>query len=211
MKVCQNLELDNDYCSRRMVKLFLCLGITFFAITLMVESGLALDFPGKVSFIDSPDGKYSLRNIDKPYSKGNIPKDKYDDSKMVDGHHLVFVSKDSKKEKPLCSYDRSVNILWCPDSSSFVLNEWVGSNVCVSSLYKVKDLTRPISIDERLTSSVDGKSENALFTGIDPLYVFASKWLGPKSLEIKASGRKNGAEQNMTFKWDLSDSFERIH
>jgi type IV secretory pathway protease TraF len=161
-------------------------------------------FPGGVSDLTSPNGLYTIKNVDQPVGSGNQPK-----------HLLLFLRQGEQKKIALnphrlyadapvvASYDRCVDILWSPDSSAFVLNDWMGSNVASVYLYQVRDLRHPIDIGDKLFGALKDQQDKRSIAKSDHVYMFASKWISATVLEIKEAGHGPGVAFTFYYLWDL--------
>jgi hypothetical protein len=178
----------------------------------------AVRFPGRVSELKSPNGLYSVRNIDK--SIGNIPKNKYSllagNDTTIDGHYLLFLQKNRKETVVLKSYCRDVDILWSPDSSAFIVNDYVGSNLTVPYLYRVHDLSHPVDVGAKFIDSLKEPADKSNLAGSIYTHIIAARWTGSHSVEIKAVGNspspggKTYSPFTLIYSWNLENTFNRI-
>ena len=98
---------------------------------LSLSQAESVTFPGKCSEAISPNGHKIIRNIP--------------------DRQLFFERKGQKSLSPLPlhfttqnTYDGNVNILWSPDSSRFVLNDWFGCDESNAYLYRANDTHHPV-------------------------------------------------------------------
>lgn len=178
------------------------------AATILTTPALAatdsINFPGPKSELKSPNGLYAIKNIDDPRFDRELVCQNY-------SSHLVFLKKGQKKQVPFKKYFRNVDILWSPDSSAFVLNDWIGSNVAESYLYRVTRLTQPIDIGSKLIlTNENDKHSVAEAAKFGAVYTFVSRWKDPTSLEIKLAGHSIGRGFTLTYSWDLKNSYKLI-
>jgi len=129
--------------------------------TASTKAATTATFPGKISEIKSPNGFYTIKNFD-PAPKGEM------------NHRLYLLRRDQRKPIFLRSYDRDVDILWSPDSSAFVLNDWIGSNITNPYLYYVNNTSHPMEITSKLFAAVKGGPDRYSLNNSDHLYVFAT-------------------------------------
>jgi hypothetical protein len=87
----------------------------------------AVFFPFATSTAISPDGRFAIINLDSD-------KEPY--------HTLFLADRRNHVKRKVLEYNRSVDVLWNPDSSSFALTDYMGSNVSECYLYST-DLARP--------------------------------------------------------------------
>lgn len=178
---------------------FLFAGLFFLPPAIAAELH-AINFPGKVSAISSPDGRYAIRSIEQN-------KEPF--------HKLVFEKKDGGgklTKRDLMDYERNVDVLWSPDSSKFVVNDWLGSNCASAYLYDVRDLKKRIEIDQELIDSVKDEKDHKSLTASSHIYIFANRWISPGAIEIKATGHDGPDPGGFTllYQWDLKSSFKRL-
>jgi hypothetical protein len=163
--------------------------------------------------LNSPNGQYFIDFIRRSNVSYSNPA-----GVDLDGHVLSLLKKGQKKGILFYSFIRSVDTLWAPDSSSFVVNDWVGSNVAEPSLFRVEDPSIKVDILDKLTESLTTKQDKETMANALHSYVHATKWLSPSVLEIKAEGNGFGAsnrppcrEFSLTYTWDLrSDKFTHV-
>jgi hypothetical protein len=165
----------------------------------------SITFPGNTSELYSPNGLYIIKNVDQPLSNGTQW-----------NHNLLFKTKGQKEQIILnphnrvlsnvpgaCSYDRTVDILWSPDSSAFAFNDWIGSNVASAYLYRVHDLSHPIDLGDTVYGAVKGKRDQLAISKSDHIYSFANRWISPTVLEIKETGHASGIAFTFYFRLNL--------
>jgi len=161
-------------------------------------------FPGRLTELKSPNGLYTIKNVDKPFGSGK-----------TESHILYFLR--TGQEKPLAlnihrlyeseltmgSYNRSVEVLWSPNSKAFALTDWAGSNIASAYLYRVNDLKHPTDFGDRLSRLVRSETDKNSTAKSDHFYTFASKWSSPTTLEIKESGHGPDEAFTLYYSWDL--------
>jgi len=189
--------------------------VLLFIAALAATAADFVTFPGALSETKSPNGSYVVKN--------------------VPDRSLFFLRNGQKSQRPLNLpsgglyygessprqnvYDREVNILWSPDSSEFVLNDWYGSDQADAYLYRVDALAHPIDIGARLQSSMTDKIDKQCIEHGVHCFIFVSRWVGPKVVEVKIAGdytsNVNHKEQfrqfTLYYLWDLrTKKFQRI-
>jgi hypothetical protein len=127
-------------------------------------------FPGAVSEVSSPDGKYVVRNQDR---EGEPP-----------NHTLILVDTLEKSERHLLDYDRHVGVLWAPDSARFFINDYRGSS---ESTCHVVDARTAQSTDvwQKLLREA---SLSRHVTGNHHLYVVCEGWPSEETVSVIVSG-----------------------
>jgi len=198
-----DLKLQRHLLAKANISVFCVLTLTALP-SVPAWTAYSVTFPGEVSQLKSPNGLYTIKNVDLPLRNQN-------DS----NHILFFLRKGQKKGVALNlhrqfadapgvgTYSRSVDILWSPDSSAFVLNDWAGSNVASVYLYRVLDLTHPMDLGDKLWSALRNKRDKDSIAKSDHVYMFASKWISATVLEIKEAGHGAGVAFTFYYLWDL--------
>jgi hypothetical protein len=163
----------------------------------------SVNFPGKVSELKSPDGKCTIKNVDDFESASRILS-----ADPPANHHLFLIRKGEKRKLLLWSYYDNVDILWSPDSGSFILNDWDRAK---PYLYRTGDPRHPLDIAAKLTAAVKDKTDRQALNSSEHLYIFAARWLSAKSIQIKVSGcGAPDGDFTLTYTWDLKDGFTRV-
>jgi len=184
------------------------------SVVLLVGSSAALaadsvTFPGNPSEVKSPNGLYTIKNFDYPIGNVNYP-----------NHILFFLRKGQKKGLALNvrqliwrtpgvgTYNRNVQILWSPDSSAFLLNDWMGSNVAAVYLYRVRDLKHPVDLGDKCCLA--DKEDVRRISKSDHIYTYATKWISATAIEIKETGHGSGGPFTFYFLRDLRKNFCKL-
>jgi len=187
-------------CSVRYFVNRLAVSVSVLVMATPVWAADSITFPGKVSEIKSPDGLFVISSADKHFKSG-----------WGDIHELYIRKSTPCDATRLRAYSRTADVVWCPDSSAFVINDWAGSNIAFAYLYRVGDLSHPVAVGKKLFHCVTDKTDKRTLTKSEHLYIIANKWIGPDSLEVKATGHNDETGKAFTYlyKWDLKDSFEK--
>jgi len=120
----------------------------------------------------SPDRRYALINVDND----------------TEPYHTVFLeNRRLKTRRELFHYGRGVDVLWSPDSRSFALTDYAGSNYSLCSVIYVDEKLPAIDVWTDLRKRV-APSERRLMEGNDHVYIEAISWDGPKILKVKIGG-----------------------
>lgn len=158
-------------------------------------------FPGKVKALKSPDGKYEILDVD----KGSSPDGEQN-------REILVRKKNAKTSQSILVYHRCVDVAWCPDSSSFLLNDNAGSNVVVPYLFSVSDLKHPVDITPRLMAGVKDKKDRFSIENSDMFsLVFCNRWINRNAAELKVygAGKKVGCF-TIFYEWDLKNNFKKL-
>jgi len=120
----------------------------------------------------SPDGRYTIANVESdapPY------------------HTVFLVDHKLKTRRRLFNYDRWIEVLWNPDSSSFALTDHAGSDfsecriICVKRNTVIADVWAEIKQKSNL-------EERRHLTKNHHVYVAATEWIDSQILRVKVEG-----------------------
>lgn len=120
----------------------------------------------------SPDGLYALINVDsdtEPY------------------HTVLLEDRRLKMQRTLLHYERHVDVLWNPDSKSFALTDYAGSDYSLCSIIYVDASMPAINVWEELLKRVT-TNERKIMEDNHHVYVVATRWVGTKTLRLKIWG-----------------------
>ncbi len=152
---------------------------TFYGCVLLIAL-LATETAGKVtrfpeqSRAPSPDGRYTLINVNQDREP----------------HHVIWLQNLAKKNRQeLYRYVRHADVLWSPDSSHVAVNDYGGSDFAVCLIFSVPNGKETLHIDgnfliQKLATGGQGNS----IRGNHHVYIHATRWLGPKTIQIQADG-----------------------
>lgn len=136
-----------------------------------------------------------------------------------EGPNWLMLRKIGSSERVhIRDYFRNVDISWAPDSKLFALTERWGSNGAEPYIYKLEDLTKPLSLEERLleldkplslsdsllASDIAPEDKEVIFND-DHSYISVEHWYGSRQLLVKASGHFSRPDklQEYTFLYSL--------
>src|SRR5882762_6847684 len=77
-----------------------------------MAGGNPIAFPGRVSELSSPDGRFVLRNVDSDQEP----------------HHVLYLEDVWKKSERLLAYGRHASALWCGHGQGLLINDYGGSD-----------------------------------------------------------------------------------
>lgn len=191
----------------------------------MFHSKYADDLPGNRSELWSPNGRYAVKSIEstKKQIESGAARNK-----------LFFLRKDQMQKLPLklrlCllrwskqsgqvqtgevnnAFDHYVSVLWSPDSSAFIVNDWSQGpgGYTDAYLYRVSDLAHPVDIGDELERllTTKFKTNPEVFTG-EEVHIFAIRWVNSKAVEINFERRGSGGFEK-SYLWNLHDSLKCI-
>jgi hypothetical protein len=120
----------------------------------------------------SPDGHYEIVGVDS-------------DTKP---QHTVFLEdRQLKTRRKLFNYDRSISLLWNPDSKSFAVTDYAGSDFSRCGLVSVDEKVPYDDIWEKLVKAVDIAEQKSLLHN-HHVYITATEWIDSEKLRIKVWG-----------------------
>jgi hypothetical protein len=179
------------------------------------DNPYSASFPGKQSEVSSPNRLFKIIDAEGHH-------------RTMRGHSL-FLLDNHNRRIPITNpvdgniFYRSMEVLWCPDSTCFILNYWRGSNETISYLYRVSDLEHPVDINQRIQSELEKRFSRENLQYPNFLYVFADHWLDAKTVKIDVTinytlkqkqalkdGQMPANEFYLSYKWNLKDTFTLI-
>jgi hypothetical protein len=147
--------------------------IALLCVPVSLFCGSSRDFPGPQRELKSPDGRYSVENID----SGSEP------------HHTLLLKKtETGTVRTLCNYNRSVSVLWSPDGKKLVVNDYLGSNLSESVIFFVDQTSSPLDIGAELLQSLKSSPDRRSLVGNDHVYFAVSRWEGDEAVKLKVWG-----------------------
>jgi len=143
----------------------------------------------------SPNRRYALINVDSD----------------TEPHHTVFLEdRRLKTRRMLFHYGRSIEVLWNPDSKSFALTNYEGSNISSCMVIYVDQKVPTIDVWGELLEQVT-TSERRIMTGNHHVYIKARTWDGAKTLKLKISGYGGQSPHGFTrfYSYDIGGGVRR--
>jgi hypothetical protein len=131
----------------------------------------AISFP-EHSHAISPDGRYVLVavNADREPS------------------HMVYLEDSQlKSRRKLFNYDRHIDLLWNPDSESFAVSDYAGSDHSRCSIVSVTENVPPVQVWDELVKAAKANDQKSLLRN-DHVYIAATDWISSKILKVKVWG-----------------------
>ena len=124
------------------------------------------------SRVYSPNGRYALINV----------------NNNEEPYHTVFLeNRRLKTRRMLFQYRRGVDVLWNPDSESFALTDYGGSDFAHCSVVFVDEKIETIPVLEQLLKRLSVRDQKDIQRN-DHLYVQAVQWINLDVLRIKIWG-----------------------
>lgn len=138
--------------------------------TVVLAGDVPTGFPGKVSQVASPDGRFVLRNVD------------YDQ----EPYHVLYLGDVRRKtEEKLLAYGRVASALWSPDGRALLVNDYGGSDYSNCLVFLFGDGRTRIDVQAKLREQLGG--DQTLFRN-HHVYIEGVTWLGRSTVEVKVSG-----------------------
>ncbi len=130
-----------------------------------------ISFPGHSRAV-SPDGRYLISGV-------------YDDSEP---HHPVFLDdRRLKTRRKLFDYERHIEILWNPDSKSFVLNDYAGSDYSECKIISVDEKAESIDVWDKIVKGIAPREQRTLLEN-HHVYIAAREWGSRDAIKVKVWG-----------------------
>jgi len=120
----------------------------------------------------SPNGRYVLVGVDSE----------------TEPNHTVFLEDlRLKTRRKLFNYDRHIEVLWNPDSESFAVSDYAGSDYSRCSIVSVMESVSPVQVWDELVKVAAGKERESLLQN-DHVYIAATGWISARVLRLKVWG-----------------------
>jgi hypothetical protein len=168
------------------------LGLLLCLATLANANPQKVSFPGPKSESKSPDGHYGVRNFD------------YENREPA--HTLTLIDTKTGSEFKIYSYGRHVDVLWSPNSSAFVVNDYEGSDASHPVLFVAPWKDQPIDLREKLIEflRVHGETKSATYN--HHTYFSATRWLSNNEILCRIDGygqvNPSGFTSDYVYKFD---------
>jgi len=137
-------------------------------------NGQKVSFPGSRSETKSPDGRYIVRNAD--------------DEKQEPAHTLTLIDAKSGSAIRSYSYGRHVDVLWSPNSSAFVVNDYEGSDASHPVLFTAPWANQPIDLREKLIGFLRSGRGAKSVQDNHHVYFSAQRWLSGGEIVCQVAG-----------------------
>ncbi len=161
-----------------------------------IYSSRLQEFPGAQTELKSPDGRYSVVNID---------------SDKEPHHSLMLKNIGNGSVAPLHQYGRHVSVLWSPDSKKLVVNDYTGSSSATSLIFFV-DRSATLDLQKELLKSLGESPDKISLTDNHHVYVVVSKWVDGQRVRLRVWGY--GEVDPKGFSWQyvytVGKSFRRL-
>jgi len=146
-------------------------------LSTVIVGGLSaqrVSFPGAKSETKSPDGRFTIRNTD--------------DEKQEPSHVLALIDAKDGSTRKVYSYERHVDILWSPNSTAFVVNDYEGSDAAHPVLFTAPWTNKPVDLREKLIGFLGSGSGIKSVLDNHHVYFSVQRWLGGGEMLCQVTG-----------------------
>lgn len=131
-------------------------------------------FPGRPLKVESPDGRYVIRNSDNLHESP--------------AHTLTLLDKNNNSATKIYMYARHVDVLWSPNSDSFIINDYEGSDSARPVLCLVPWTGNKTDLLKQLLELLRARGEQNFVLQNGHVYFTASKWLNKEEILCRLDG-----------------------
>jgi hypothetical protein len=156
----------------------------------------AVSFPEHPRAV-SPNGHYAIVGVDSD----------------TEPFHTVFLEDLRLRiRRKLFNYGRHIDLLWNPDSESFALTDYAGSDYSRCSIVSVDENVPPIQLWDELVNTVAGNEQKGLLKN-HHVYIAATEWFDSGTLKIKVwgHGEVNSSGFTRVYTYDRGHGIRRQH
>ena len=158
------------------------------------HGALSVSFPEHSRAV-SPDGRYAIAGVDSD----------------TEPYHTVFLEdRQLMTRRKLFNYDRSIDLLWNPNSKSFALADRAGSDISRCSIVSVDKRVPTVDVWEKLVKAVDPDEQKNLLAN-HHVYIAATEWPDSDKLRVKVWGYGDVNPSGLTrfYIYDTHQRFSR--
>ena len=130
-------------------------------------------FPSAQTQAVAPDKRFAVVNVDSD-------KEPY--------HTLFLEDQQTNTRRKILEYDRSVEVIWNPDSTAFAVNNYAGSNVGECLIFFTSDKIASVNVGDALLDRMTSGEELSTLHVSDHIYWTAVRWTSPELLKVKVWG-----------------------
>lgn len=133
-------------------------------------------FPGKKSELTSSDGRWVLQDV----NRNQGPK-----------HSIFLKDRTGRKTRKICDYERSVGLVWSPDSRRFAMNDYAGSNYTEVGIYSVDESAPKIDLQKEILDQDKRLRERVKLVGFGHDYFGVARWLDAQRVVVHDWGHND--------------------
>jgi hypothetical protein len=145
---------------------------TVVALAASNSTARLVSFPSAQTQAVARDGRFAVVNVD---------------SDTEPHHTLLLENRQTKSTRKILEYDRSVEVLWNPDSTMFAVNNYAGSNVGECLIFLINKAAS-VNVGDVLQNGTTNRDEISTLHASDHIYWAAVRWMSPQLLKVKLWG-----------------------
>jgi hypothetical protein len=143
-------------------------------VLVLTASARQISFPGSKSTTKSPDGRYTVQNLD--------------DAHAEPAHALMLIDSKSGKQHKIYEYGRHVDVLWSPASDALVVNDYGGSDFSRAMLFTLPSGESRVNLWKELIHFLQSRGDARSALGNGHVYFTVEKWLNDHEFRCKLTG-----------------------
>lgn len=175
--------------------------VSLYGLTATAASQKVIQFPGEISQIASPNGRYVLVNIDSESEEQTLS--------LGDNHALYIRDLKTGKEKKIYTYGRHIKTLWSPRGNRLMISDYGGSDYANCIIFFFDTARDPINVQEQLREKM--KYNKSIFDN-HHVYIVGTKWFSENRVKIKIFGHGNIDPNGFTlwYEYLIGDGFKKL-
>lgn len=180
----------------RLLLLFVLSNLLIVSATASQASPKIVSFPEQ-SQAPSPDARYVIveeENHAEPF------------------HTAILEDRVLKIRRKLFDYDRSIDLLWNPDSKSFAVTDYEGSDYSRCSIIFTDKTIPTIPVWDKLTKALTERDRRSLLEN-HHVYIAAVQWISVTALKVKVwgYGELNPSGFTRLYSYDRDGGVKRLN
>jgi hypothetical protein len=187
--------------ARKWFATFSSILISLYCFTATAGSQKAIQFPGEISQIASPNGRYVLVNVDSESEEQTLY--------LGDNHALYLRDLKTGKEKKIYAYGRHVKTLWSPKGTRLMISDYGGSDYANCIIFFFETARNPINVQEQLREKM--RYNKSVF-GNHHTYIVGTEWFSENKVKIKIFGHGDIDPHGFTlwYEYLIGDGFKKL-
>jgi hypothetical protein len=156
-------------------------------------------FPGRVSELRSPRGRFVLISVDADSTHSNG---------SFSANHALFVRDLRDNEKRLVyEFDRYVDVKWSPRGGKVAINDYHSSDRSSSVILLIDGQEKRIDLDDKFASEVERERS---ISGNHHVYMETDRWLNDNRVLLKIHGHGDVDPGGFTLWYEYSVAEDRV-
>ena len=175
--------------------------ISLYAFTATAGPQIAIQFPGEISQIASPNGRHILLNVDSENKEHTL---------SLGGNHALYLRNlKTGEKKKIYAYGRHVKTLWSPRGNRLMISDYGGSDYANCIIFFFDTARNPIDVQEQLREKMRG---NKSIFGNHHAYIVGTKWFSENRVKIKIFGHGDIDPNGFTlwYEYRIGDGFKKL-